>query len=250
MIFWKGVTQMIEFKHVSKQFNHHLALDDLSFRIDEGEIFGIVGESGSGKSTLLRMINGLESPTSGEVKVNGVNPHQLKRQDLRSFRKEIGMMFQHANLLQMQTVKQNVELPLKLHRYEKALSIDEVLAFVGLTHKKDAYPSQLSGGQLQRVGLAQALIKRPRLLLCDEPTSALDAKMRDSVIDVLKKAQEAFNMTLVIVTHELEVIQSLATRTCILEGGRVRDIINVPVNTPIDTTKSYYDRVLEVLAND
>lgn len=240
---------MIEFNQVSKQFPNHLALNNVSFTIDQGDIFGVVGESGSGKSTLLRMINALETPTKGIVTVEGVSPHLMNRKDLRTFRKNIGMIFQQSNLLHMQTVQQNIELPLKLHNYKETLSVDDILEFVGLTDKRHAYPSQLSGGERQRVGLAQALIKMPHILLCDEPTSALDAKMRDSVIEVLKKAHEEFNTTIVLVTHELEVIQSLATRTCILERGQIRDIVEVSVNTSVDTSKSYYDRVMEALAD-
>lgn len=239
---------MIQFKQVYKDYYNTRALDDINLQIEDGEIFGIVGESGSGKSTLLRMINALDFPTAGQVMVDGVDPHQLKRQELRGFRKHIGMIFQHVNLLRNRTVAENISLPLQLHHYEHPLTVDDVLDFVGLADKRDVYPSDLSGGQQQRIGIAQALISRPRILLCDEPTSALDARMRDSVVDVLKKAHAEFGMTLVIVTHELEVIQALAQRTCILEEGKVRDIVDITHNTATDTSKSYYERVLEVLA--
>lgn len=160
------------------------------------------------------------------------------------------MIFQQFNLLNNKTVIENIMLPLKLHHFESALDIDEVLEFVGLSDKKNNYPSQLSGGQKQRVGIARALITNPKILLCDEPTSALDEKTTDEIVQVLKRAHKVYGMTIVVVTHELNVIKQLCDRTLVLEKGNVIDTIDIKPSSSTVSEESYYERILEVLKNE
>ena len=160
------------------------------------------------------------------------------------------MIFQQFNLLNNKTVIENIMLPLKLHHFESALDIDEVLEFVGLSDKKNNYPSQLSGGQKQRVGIARALITNPKILLCDEPTSALDEKTTDEIVQVLKRAHKVYGMTIVVVTHELNVIKQLCDRTLVLEKGNVIDTIDIKPSSSTVSEESYYERIREVLKNE
>jgi D-methionine transport system ATP-binding protein len=244
---------MIEFKQVAKEFmnsgNRIQALDQVTLTIQDQEIFGLVGESGAGKSTLLRFINALERPTSGQVVVDDVSVNELSAKELRTFRKDISMVFQQFNLLDNKTVAENVALPLSLHKYDNPLTVDEVLGFVGLADKGNHYPSQLSGGQKQRVGIARALITRPKILLADEPTSALDTRTTGEIVKVLKAAHKAYPMTMIVVTHELEVIKALCQRAAILEKGQVSQVVTVKpgIQAISDGNQSYADHVLEVL---
>ncbi|HIW39163.1 MAG TPA: ATP-binding cassette domain-containing protein [Candidatus Jeotgalicoccus stercoravium] len=241
---------MIQLSGVTKEFSSEhgkvLALDDVSLEIKRNEKFGIIGESGSGKSTLLRLINGLETVDTGTVTVANKDVTALKGKAMREFRKNISMIFQQFNLLNNITVEENILLPLKLHRYESALDIEEVLSFTGLSQKRQSYPRELSGGQKQRVGIARALITNPDILLCDEPTSALDERTTDEIVEVLKNAHEVYGMTIVIVTHELEVIKKLADRTLVLEAGKVMNTIKVKKQESVVSKLSYYDRIKEV----
>ena len=242
---------MIELHNITKSFQGQKgmfkALDDISISINEQEKFGIIGASGSGKSTLLRMINALETPDEGTVTVQGENPSKLKGEQLRKYKKDISMVFQQFNLLNNKTVLENITLPLKLHTYKDALEVEEVLRFTGLLDKKDNYPGQLSGGQKQRVGIARALITKPKILLCDEPTSALDDKTTDEIVEVLKQAHKVYGMTIVIVTHELNVIKQLCDRTVVLEDGKALDTLDIEASVKTVSKLSYYDRILEVL---
>lgn len=245
---------MIEFKQVAKEFmnsgNRIQALDQVTLTIQDQEIFGLVGESGAGKSTLLRFINALERPTSGQVVVDDVSVNELSAKELRTFRKDISMVFQQFNLLNNKTVAENVALPLSLHKYDNPLTVDEVLGFVGLADKGNHYPSQLSGGQKQRVGIARALITRPKFLLADEPTSALDTRTTGEIVKVLKAAYDAYPMTMIVVTHELEVIKALCQGAAILENGQVSQVLAVQsdIQAVSDNSQSYAQQVLEVLA--
>ena len=244
---------MIELHNITKSFQGQngifKALDDISISINEQEKFGIIGASGSGKSTLLRMINALETPDEGTVTVQGENPSKLKGEQLRKYKKDISMVFQQFNLLNNKTVLENITLPLKLHTYKDALEVEEVLRFTGLLDKKDNYPGQLSGGQKQRVGIARALITKPKILLCDEPTSALDDKTTDEIVEVLKQAHKVYGMTIVIVTHELNVIKQLCDRTVVLEDGKVLNTLAIEPSNQTVSKLSYYDRILEVLSH-
>ena len=201
------------------------AVRALSLDIPEGEIFGLIGKSGAGKSTLLRLINLLERPDTGRVIVGGRDLTTLTRSELRDTRQNIGMIFQQFNLLQNATVFDNVAFPLKIHGRHSRAEIDarvrECLALVGLSEKIDTYPAQLSGGQKQRVAIARALAPRPQVLLCDEPTSALDSETTRSLLETLRDINAKIGVTIVIVTHELSVVEVLCRRVAILEKGQL-----------------------------
>ncbi|HEU4620929.1 MAG TPA: ATP-binding cassette domain-containing protein [Burkholderiaceae bacterium] len=198
-------------------------LHDVSLKVNAGDVLGLVGKSGAGKSTLLRMINLLERPDSGNVIVAGRTLTTLNKKQLREARQSIGMIFQQFNLLQNATVFDNVAFPLRIHggrgASEIAERVRECLSVVGLTDKASSYPAQLSGGQKQRVAIARALAPRPSLLLCDEPTSALDAETTRTVLDTLQEINQRFGVTIVIVTHELDVARRLCREVAVLEDG-------------------------------
>lgn len=245
---------MIEINSVSKSFTGRegtfKAVDAVTLKIAAREVFGIIGESGAGKSTLMRFINALEIPDEGAVKMEGVDVGGLKGRMLRDYQKDIGMIFQHFNLLGNKTVEENIRLPLTLHNYEQPLSLEEVLDFVGLADKRKNYPAELSGGEKQRVGIARALITRPKVLLCDEPTSALDENTTYEIVDVLRKAQREYDMTIIVVTHELHVIKALCHRAAVLEKGKLIDTIEVVNKAQERAVKSYHERILEVLRDE
>ncbi|WP_027108329.1 methionine ABC transporter ATP-binding protein [Lacticigenium naphthae] len=244
---------MITLDQVSKSFQNNSgefkAIDAVTFTIQDHERFGIIGESGAGKSTLLRFINALETPDEGAVMVDGKNIHQLNKSALRLYQKQVAMIFQEFNLLNNKTVEENIRLPLELHAYPETIPMETVLDFVGLRDKRGQYPKDLSGGQKQRVGIARALITRPKILLCDEPTSALDLGTTKEIVDVLKKAHDTFGMTIVLVTHELEVIKELCTRAAILENGMLTDVIKIEPPKNKKSYSSYRKRALEVLSH-
>lgn len=219
---------MIEFRHVSKVFDNGEkkieALIDIDLTVEKGDIFGVIGFSGAGKSTLIRTVNLLESPTSGEVVIEGRNLADLSEKELRDAKKNIGMIFQHFNLLNSKTVFDNVAMPLLLSKKKKKEiedRVNEILRFVGLEDKAKNYPDQLSGGQKQRVGIARALATNPSILLCDEATSALDPQTTKSILDLLKRINEEYKITILIITHEMEVIKEICNRVAVMEDGRV-----------------------------
>lgn len=232
---------MIEFIGVGKKFFNGEtsveALKDITLRIPDKSIFGIIGYSGAGKSTLLRMVNRLETPTSGKVLVDGEDVSSYDENGLRSFRKKIGMIFQHFNLLENRTVEQNVMLPFILSHAEKTEAkkrVSQLLDFVGLSQKAFSYPSELSGGQKQRVGIARALALNPSVLLCDEATSALDPKTTQSILSLIQKVNAELGVTVLMITHQMNVIQSVCTHVAVLDRGRlveqggVRDVFGNP----------------------
>lgn len=218
----------IELRHVSKTFGEgdgavH-AVDDVSLRIRRGEIFGVIGYSGAGKSTLVRLVNALETVTSGEVVVDGQVITGLPERRVREVRSRIGMVFQQFNLLSSRTVAGNVAYPLKVAgwpREKRAARVAELLAFVGLADKAKAYPRQLSGGQKQRVGIARALAAQPTILLADEATSALDPETTREVLALLRRVNAELGITIVVITHEMEVVRSTCHRVAVMEHGRV-----------------------------
>lgn len=219
---------MIRFEHVSKTFQTKNgpfdALKDVSFEIEKGDIYGVIGYSGAGKSTLIRMVNALETPTSGNVWVEGKDIGTLNQKKLRNLRKGIGMIFQQFNLLESKTIYDNVAIALKLNGVSKKdieKRVTELLDFVELSDKKYSYPGQLSGGQKQRVGIARALANNPSILLCDEATSALDPKTTDSILELLKKINEMLHITIVIITHEMNVIQKICNKVAVMDYGQV-----------------------------
>ena len=219
---------VIVFDHVSRVFGGRsgevTAVDDVSLAVHRGEVFGVIGFSGAGKSTLIRMINGLEKPTSGTVTVLGEEVSALSEAKLRPVRRRIGMVFQQFNLMQSRTVAGNVNYALATAGWPKARRrerVAELLEFVGLESKAKHYPEQLSGGQKQRVGIARALAAEPEILLADEATSALDPSTTSEVLSVLRRVNEELGVTIVAITHEMEVIRSIADRVAVMDTGRV-----------------------------
>lgn len=221
---------MIKLEHISKTFGGpdsgvH-AVRDVSLEIEDGEIFGIIGFSGAGKSTLVRCINLLERPTSGTVTVDGQELTSLSERELRQARKKISMIFQSFNLLMQRTCLKNVCFPMELSGVPRAQAekkAQELLELVGLKEKANAYPSQLSGGQKQRVAIARALATDPKVLLCDEATSALDPTTTNSILSLLKELNQKLGVTVVIITHQMSVIEEICTRVAILDGGEVAE---------------------------
>lgn len=201
-----------------------LAIDDVSLDIEAGDVYGIIGYSGAGKSTLVRLINALEPVTSGSVVIDGEEISGRAERELRSVRLGIGMIFQQFNLFNAKTVWNNVAYPLRVAGWSKeriAARVEELLDFVGLRDKARSFPDQLSGGQKQRVGVARALATGPRILLADEATSALDPETTQEVLALLKRVNAEFGVTIVVITHEMDVIQSIATKVAVMDGGRV-----------------------------
>lgn len=218
----------IEFREITKIFKQKKArikaLDHVSMTIEPGEIVGIIGYSGAGKSTLVRMINGLDTPSSGELLLDETNIVGMSERKLRGIRRNIGMIFQQFNLMSSRTAAGNIEYPLQLQgvgKQERAQRVQELLDFVGLGDKGKSYPEQLSGGQKQRVGIARALATNPSLLLADEATSALDPTTTQEVLDLLRRVNKEFGITIVVITHEMEVVRSIADKVAVMENGRV-----------------------------
>jgi D-methionine transport system ATP-binding protein len=219
---------MIELKDVSKTFykKHSAvtALSGLSLKVAKGEIFGVIGASGAGKSTLIRCVNLLEKPTSGEVIVDGQNLSRLGSRRLTQERRHIGMIFQHFNLLSSRTVYENVAFPLELSRTPKqeiANRVAELLALVGLQDKQHEYPANLSGGQKQRVAIARTLANNPKVLLCDEATSALDPETTRSILALLKDINHRFQITILLITHEMNVVKAICDKVGIISEGKL-----------------------------
>lgn len=226
---------MIQLRSVQKKFRHpeggwFNAIDDLSLSIEQGEVFGLIGFSGAGKSTLLRMINLLERPDAGAVLIDDQDLTRLSARQLRRARQHIGMVFQQFNLMANRTVAENVAFPLEIAGWSrKAIKqrVAECLQVVQLEDRAGHYPAQLSGGQKQRVGIARALAPRPRVILADEPTSALDPQTTQSVLDCLRQINQRFAVTIVIVTHEMDVIRSTCQRAAVLDQGRIVEVMKI-----------------------
>ena len=229
---------MIVLEQVSKRYRHRdqgwfTAVEPLSLHIKAGEIFGLMGYSGAGKSTLLRLINLLERPDSGSVSVDGQTLTALSAPSLRQARQHIGMVFQQFNLLANRTVAANVAFPLEVAGWQRSdieRRVAECLDIVGLTDRANHYPAQLSGGQQQRVAIARALAASPKVILADEPTSALDPATTRSVLECLLDINRRFNVTIVIVTHEMSVIRRLCDRAALLHQGKLLEVIDVKDN--------------------
>ncbi|PSJ36451.1 methionine ABC transporter ATP-binding protein [Allosphingosinicella deserti] len=216
---------MIELDDVTKRFaDGTRALERVSLTVPRGAAFGIIGRSGAGKSTLLRLINGLERPSEGDVRVDGISLPGLSDGGLRSLRRRIGMIFQSFGLLDSRDVAGNVALPLELAgvpRADREVRVAELLARVGLSDKAASYPSRLSGGQRQRVGIARALATRPDILLCDEATSALDPETTRSILALLGALNRELGLTIVLITHEMAVVRAVCDQVAVLEAGRI-----------------------------
>ena len=215
---------VVRLHRVSRRFGTTQALKDVSLTVRRGEILGLIGRSGAGKSTLIRCLNGLEQPDDGVIEIEGHAITGLSEKALQSVRSRVGMVFQHFNLLSAKTVEQNVALPLKIAGYDKArrqARVAELLALVGLEDKAKNYPAALSGGQKQRVGIARALAASPALLLCDEATSALDPETTRSILALLQSLNRTLGITILLITHEMEVIKKIAHRVAVINGGEI-----------------------------
>jgi len=248
---------MIQINNVSKTYKGKkgtvTAVQNVSLSIEAGEIFGMIGYSGAGKSTLLRMLNGLESPTSGEVIINGQSISKCSSSQLRKARQKIGMIFQHFNLLWSRTVLENILFPLEIAKVSKKESINrakELIKLVGLEGRENAYPSELSGGQKQRVGIARALANNPDVLLCDEATSALDPETTDSILALLTNINKQLGITIILITHEMHVIQKICQRVAVMENGNVVEeghVVDVFTRPQQAITKKF---VTQIKGND
>ncbi|BCR22612.1 methionine ABC transporter ATP-binding protein [Aquipseudomonas alcaligenes] len=220
---------MIEFHHVQKTYRVSgrdvPALQSTDLRIEQGQVFGLIGHSGAGKSTLLRLINRLEEPSAGRILVAGEDVTALDANGLRRFRRQVGMIFQHFNLLSSKTVAANVAMPLELagelSREQITQRVAELLARVGLSEHANKYPAQLSGGQKQRVGIARALSTNPKILLCDEATSALDPQTTAQVLQLLAEINRELGLTIVLITHEMDVIRRVCDQVAVMDGGSI-----------------------------
>ena len=240
---------MIKLENISKSFAINgktvEAVKDVSLAIRQGEIFGIIGFSGAGKSTLVRCINLLEKPENGQVIIDGEDITHYEGKELRHVRQKIGMIFQHFNLMPSRTVFENIELPLKLTKLsasERSQKIKKLLDLVGLSDKAQSYPSQLSGGQKQRVAIARALANDPKVLLCDEATSALDPQTTHSILQLLKEVNTRLGITIVVITHQMEVIKEICDRVAVMQKGVVvekGDIVEVFSAPQAPITKSF-----------
>lgn len=237
------------------------AVKNVNLKIDKKDVFGIVGYSGAGKSSLVRVINYLQKPTNGKVVIDNVELGQLSARELRKERKKIGMIFQHFNLMSARTISDNVEFSLKYSgksKKERKDKVIELLALVGLSDKKDAYPSQLSGGQKQRVAIARALANDPEILLCDEATSALDPKTTLQILDLLRKLNKELELTIVLITHEMQVVKEICNKVAVMENGRIieqNDSVSIFSDPRKELTKDFIrtathvDQALETILN-
>lgn len=219
---------MIELKNISKQFQqkHNVikALDNVSLQVPQGKVFGVIGASGAGKSTLIRCVNLLERPDSGEIRVNGINLMKLSSTQLAKERRQIGMIFQHFNLLSSRTVFDNIAFPLELDKKpaeEIKNRVHDLLKLVGLEEKQHEYPANLSGGQKQRVAIARTLASKPRVLLCDEATSALDPATTKSILELLKNINQQLGITILLITHEMDVVKSICDEVAVISDGKL-----------------------------
>ncbi len=240
---------MISIKNIVKQYGKDdqivNALNDVTLNIDKGEIYGVIGLSGAGKSTLIRTLNRLEEVDSGQVVIDGEDMKTLSPKALRDRRKKIGMIFQHFHLLSSRTVSENIAFPLEIAGWKKdeiKSRVAELLDLVGLPEKADVYPNQLSGGQKQRVAIARALANKPKLLLSDESTSALDPITTRSILSLLQRINQDLGVTIVLITHEMEVIKQICTKVAVMDDGKVIEkgsVASVLKNPKSSVTKAF-----------
>ena len=241
---------ILTMKDIDKSFPGVHALDHVNFEVKRGEVHALMGENGAGKSTLIRLVNGLETADSGKVTVCGKELSTLKKPELRALRRKIGMVFQQFNLLESKTVYHNIALPLILAKTPKVeidKKVKEVLKIVELDDKKDTYISQLSGGQKQRVGIARALTTDPELLLCDEATSALDPQTTESILKLLKKINRKMGVTILLITHQMQVVQMICNKVAVMESGKIVEsgsVLEVFGSPKMPVTKRFVQTVI------
>ncbi|MEH6888761.1 methionine ABC transporter ATP-binding protein [Bacillus sp. JJ864] len=246
MIILENVKKIYRSKH-----GDVTAVDDANLQIEKGEIFGVIGYSGAGKSSLIRLFNQLEKPTSGKITIGERVISAITGKELREARQEIGMIFQHFNLLWSRTVRENIAFPLEIAgvtKEKRSQRVDELIRLVGLDGRGDAYPSQLSGGQKQRVGIARALANNPKVLLCDEATSALDPETTDQILDLLLDINKRLGLTIVLITHEMHVIQKICNRVAVMEKGKIVEsgsVLDVFRNPQQDITKRFVKQITD-----
>lgn len=251
---------MIRIQNLSKIYyvgkQKVVALDDINLTIKDGSIFGVIGLSGAGKSSLVRCINRLEEPTKGHIYIDDVDITSLDKKSLREIRKKIGMIFQNFNLLSNATVFENIAFPLKIAGYPKKNIKDrvyELLNLVNLEEKAQAYPSQLSGGQKQRVGIARALANNPKILLSDEATSALDPKTTRSILQLLSDINSRFGITIIVITHEMDVIKEICDEVAVIENGKIiehTNVVDLFTNPVTEVTKAFIEDITDNLPQD
>ncbi len=244
---------MIEVKDLVKTYktkdSEVTAIKGINLTINDGEIFGIIGLSGAGKSSLVRCINLLEKPTSGQIIVDGVCLSEASGKQLQQERKKIGMVFQHFNLLMNKTIFENIAFPMRISKFSKdeiEKRVPELLELVGLSDKRNSYPSELSGGQKQRVGIARALTTNPSLIMCDEATSALDPATTKQILELLKEVNEKLGITIIIITHEMDVIKSICDKVAIMEYGNIIEestVSEILVRPKSDAGKEFFGRI-------
>jgi D-methionine transport system ATP-binding protein len=254
------VPTIVQFEAVSKTFETKqqtvTAIDGIDLSVEEGEIFGVIGYSGAGKSTLVRLVNGLERISAGRLLVDGQDVGRMRESELRKVRLGIGMIFQQFNLFQSRTVAGNVAYPLRVAGWKKPdrdRRVAELLDFVGLLNRAHDYPDQLSGGQKQRVGIARALATSPKLLLADESTSALDPETTQEVLRLLQKVNRELGVTIIVITHEMDVVRSIADRVAVLEHGKIVEqgaVFDVFSNPQTDTARRFISTVIRNQPSD
>ncbi|MFD2629022.1 methionine ABC transporter ATP-binding protein [Oceanobacillus kapialis] len=245
---------MISIEGLSKIFTSNnsktTAVENLDLRIEEGDIFGVIGYSGAGKSTFVRLLNRLEEPSGGRITINNEDITAMTTSQLRIARQDIGMIFQHFNLLWSRTVEDNIAFPLEIAGLSKAKRqrrVQELIDLVGLSGKEKAYPSQLSGGQKQRVGIARALANKPKVLLCDEATSALDPETTNAILDLLVDINKQLGLTIILITHEMHVIRKICKHVAVMEKGKVveqGEVMDVFLHPRQDVTKKFVSQVM------
>lgn len=248
-----GVKKLISIEGLRKVFPLNkkdvIAVDNINLTVEDGDIYGVIGYSGAGKSTFVRLINRLEEPTGGTVKIGDQVITSLSKNDLRIARQDIGMVFQHFNLLWSRTVAENIEFPLEIAGVEKSKRrkrVLELIDLVGLAGKENAYPAQLSGGQKQRVGIARALANSPKVLLCDEATSALDPETTNQILRLLQDINEKLGLTIILITHEMHVIRKICNRVAVMEQGKVveeGEVIDVFTSPKQPVTKKFVEQL-------